>query len=451
MTFETEIPNKKTSFIALVAIIILISFISIFSFIFFENSLQFRATLIAGICLILWLSEIVPAYVPTLVLWALTTILLSPISTEFSLTEVLKWSANPVLLLFFGGFTFGVAANRYSIDALMAKLSVKFSGGKSLSLLFLTAGVTAFMSMWMSNIAAAAMMIAALHPLTSTLEKKSLFRRALLLAITIGANFGGIATPIGTGPNAIAISALAKTKQITFAEWMSFSMPLAIGLILLGTLWVAIIYRVRGNFETQETKIPSLSAKGKLVIAIFVLTILAWLTESLHGVSAAVVAIISSAVLFGSGLLTRKDLNAIDWGTIALIAGGISLGNLLEQSHLVEFWANQIPWAALPLIAQIFIVCFTSTLLAAVMSNTATVTMLIPFAISFIHEPAIAILVAISASLGVPFVISTPINAMVHGEGGITAKDFFVIGFPLMILGCIWLSLTGVYFLSFWF
>jgi di/tricarboxylate transporter len=85
------------------------------------------------------------------------------------------------------------------------------------------------------------------------------------------------------------------------------------------------------------------------------------------------------------------------------------------------------------------------------MSNTATVTMLIPLAVSFIPNPIIAVLIAIAASLGIPFIISTPINAMVHSEGGITAKDFSVIGFPLMTLGCLLLALTGFYLLSFWF
>ncbi|NJM52940.1 MAG: hypothetical protein HC846_05815 [Blastocatellia bacterium] len=283
------------------------------------------------------------------------------------------------------------------------------------------------------------------------MRKGNNFRKALLLAITIGANFGGIATPIGTGPNAIAISALAKTRQITFVEWMSFALPLTIGLLIAGTLLIIFLYRVKGDFEIEKEEVPTLSIKGKLVVVIFALTILAWLTEPIHGTSSAVVALIAAAILFGSNLLTREDLNAIDWGTIALIAGGISLGNLLEQADLINFWANKISWAGMPLAMQIFVVCFASALLSALMSNTATVTMLVPFALSFIPNPSVAVLVAIAASLGIPFIISTPINAMVHGEGGLKAKDFFVLGFPLMILGCLVLALTGFWVLSFWF
>ena len=448
---KIESAGEGFSWRAALIVLALCAAAAVFSLTFFDNPLQARATLIAGICLILWLSEIVPAYVPTFVLWTLTPLLLAPLSKNYAFAEVLKWAANPVLILFFGGFAFGVAASRYKLDILLAKLAVRFSRRSRLLLIILTVGVTAFMSMWLSNIAAAAMMIAALHPLTAKLDLEDDFRRALLIAVATAANFGGIATPIGTGPNALAISALEKQKHVTFAEWMSFALPLTIGLLIAGTLLIKLIYRVRGNFETEEIEVSRLSGKGKAIVAIFAVTILAWLTEPMHGVSSPIVALAASAVLFGSGLLKRRDLNAIDWGTIALIAGGISLGNLLESAGLIEFWANRLDWSAMPLGLQVFIVCFASALLSALMSNTATVTMLIPFAAAFIPHPSIAVLIAVAASLGIPFVISTPINAMVHGEGGVRAKDFFVVGFPLMIGGCLLLALTGFYVLSFWF
>ncbi len=448
---KTEIAGGEFSQRTLFVVLVLCAAVSAFSLTFFDNDLQARATLIAGICLILWLSEIVPAYVPTFVLWVLTAVLLAPVSKNYALGEVLKWAANPILMLFFGGFAFGVAASRYQLDILLAKLAVRFSRKNRLLLIVLTVGATAFMSMWLSNIAAAAMMIAALHPLTKKLGLEDGFRRALLIAVAIGANFGGIATPIGTGPNAIAISALEKQKHITFAEWMSFALPLTIGLLIAGTILIKLIYRVKGDFDADEIEVPTLSKKGKTVVVIFTLAIVFWLTEPVHGISSPVVALASAAILFGSGLLKRKDLNAIDWGTIALIAGGVSLGNLLESAGLIEFWANRLDWSAMPFTLQIFIVCFASALLSALMSNTATVTMLIPFAAAFIPHPSVAVLIAVAASLGTPFIISTPINAMVHSEGGIRAKDFLMIGFPLMILGCLLLALTGFYVLSFWF
>ena len=231
---------------------------------------------------------------------------------------------------------------------------------------------------------------------------------------------------------------------------MSFALPLTIGLLIAGFILITFIYRIKGNFEAEKVVIPKLSGKAKTVLVLFGLTILAWLIEPLHGVSSAIIALISAAVLFGSGLLSRNDLNSIDWGTMALIAGGISLGNLLESADLINFWATKISWSGMPVTFQIFIICLASAFLSAIMSNTATVTMLIPFTMSFIPNPSAAVLVAIAASLGITFVVSTPINTMTHSEG-LKAKDFLVIGFPLMSLGCLLLALTGFWVLSFWF
>jgi sodium-dependent dicarboxylate transporter 2/3/5 len=178
-------------------------------------------------------------------------------------------------------------------------------------------------------------------------------------------------------------------------------------------------------------------------------TVAAWLTEPFHGTSSAIVALISTAVLFGSGLLKRKDLARIDWSTLVLIAGGIALGNLLEQSGVIRVAGAGMPWQEVPPVVRLFILCFASALLSALMSNTAAVTMLIPLAAGIDPAPSTAVLIAIAASLGIPFVISTPPNAMVYGEGGIKFSDLAVPGLILMILGCAVVSLTGPRVLNF--
>ncbi len=300
------------------------------------------------------------------------------------------------------------------------------------------------LSMWMSNIAAAAMMIAALHPLFTGFPKRDPFRRAVLMGIALGANFGGMVTPIGTGPNAIAIAAISSSHAITFIEWMVFALPLASGLMIAGVLLLIARFHVRGS----TTELPDISVKapdrgGGLVMIVFFVTVAAWLTESFHGTPSAIVALISTAVLFGSGLLKREDLARIDWSTLVLIAGGIALGNLLEQSGVIRIAEAAMPWQEIPHIARLFMLCLAAALLSALMSNTAAVTMLIPLAAGIDPAPSTAILIAISASLGIPFVISTPPNAMVYGEGGITFSDLAIPGLILMILGCIVVSLTG--------
>jgi sodium-dependent dicarboxylate transporter 2/3/5 len=419
------------------------------SLILIQEPILRRAIIVAGVCLALWLTEVVPPYVPTFVLWALTPLLLFGFGDQFQLIHVLGWSANPVLALFLGGFALSVAASRYGIDNFIARLAVRLSGGSKLLLLVLTMAATASLSMWMSNIAAAAMMIAALHPLLSGVPKGDPFRRALLMGIAIGANFGGIATPIGTGPNAIAIAAISSHQRITFTGWMIFAVPLALGLLLAAVLLLIARFHVRGTAsELPAVPVKGPNRGGRLVMIVFILTVVAWLTEPLHGISTAIVALITTAVLFGSGLLKRNDLARIDWSTLLLIAGGIVLGNLLEQSGVIRVASGAMPWQELPPVARLFTLCFASAFLSALMSNTAAVTMLIPLAAGIDPAPSTAILIAIAASLGIPFVVSTPPNAMIYGEGGITFSDLAIPGLILMILGCILVSATGPFILN---
>ena len=197
-----------------------------------------------------------------------------------------------------------------------------------------------------------------------------------------------------------------------------------------------------------NTPVKPLDGRGRLVVIVFFLTVAAWLTEPLHGTSSAIVALIASAVLFGSGLLRREDIARIDWSTLGLIAGGIAMGTLLDQGGLSKFAATAIPWAEIPHVTRLFMLCFTAAILSALMSNTASVTMLIPLAAGIEPGPSTAILIAIAASLGVPFVISTPPNAMIYGEGGITFSDLAVPGLILMFLGCILVTLTGPFVLN---
>lgn len=406
-----------------------------------------RAAFVAGVCLILWLSEIVPPYVPTFVLWVLAPLLLQPLGEEFRLGRVLGWSADPVLALFLGGFTLSVAARRYGIDTWIARIAVRFSGGRRLALLVLTATATATLSMWMSNIAAAAMMLAALRPLLAGMPNDDRFRRALLVGIALGGNFGGIATPIGSGPNAIAIAAVSRDHPISFLSWMAFALPLAGGLMLAGLLFLVLRYRVRGAALLPDLPPVAPSAGARWVIAIFFATVAAWLSEPVHGASSALIALVVPVALFGSRLLDREDLARLDWSTLVLIAGGIGLGHLLEESGLVTAVAGAVPWAAVPPFGRLLALCSASAALAALMSNTAAAAMLIPLAASLDPSPSTAVLIAVAASLGIPFVVSTPPNAMVYGEGGVRSADLFVPGILLMVLGVVLVSVTGPFVL----
>lgn len=428
-----------------------ISLAAIFAF---DSTVLKLTTIIAGTCLVLWLSEIVPPFVPTFLLWTLTPLMLGSFDKKFGLPNVLSWAIDPVLALFFGGFVLGVATGRYGFDKRLANLALRSAGKSYAKFLLLVILLTAFLSMWMSNIAAAALMLACLHPVLLNFEIDDALRRTLLVGIALGADLGGISTPIGTGPNAIAIASISETSHVSFLGWMSFALPLSIGMLLVS--FALIWFRVRRQQGEWTSKVGQLSEevfggenfqtlKPREFAFLFVLggTIFLWLTEPLHGVSASVVSLAATSVLFLTQLLKKEDLLRVDWSTLLLIAGGITLGKLLEQSGLVKNIAANIAWNDLNMTLALFLLCLASATLSALMSNTATAVMLISLAHALVPAPSTAILVAIAASFGIPFVVSTPPNAMAYGEGGVRFGDLFLPGIIIMILGCLLISLTG--------
>ncbi len=407
-----------------------------------------RTAFLAGTCLALWLSDLVPPFVPSLLLLAAVPLLLGPLGASYRLAAILPWAAEPVLALFLGGFALAAAARRHGLDARVAARVVALSRGRRRALVALMAGGTAALSMWMSNIAAAAMMLAALRPLLPARHEELSFRRALLLAIAMGANLGGMATPVGSGPNAIAIAEVSSRVPLDFARWMSFAVPITLAALAAAVALLIGRYRVHGRIAVPDAATPAITPGGRGTLAVFAFTVAAWLTEPLHHVPAATIALAATAALFGTGLLGREDLGTIDWSTLILIAGGIVLGRLLERTGVVAAAASGIDWSAIPGPARLLGLVLASALLSALMSNTATATLLIPLGATVMPPPSTAIMIAIGASLGMPFVISTPPNAMVYGEGGLRATDLLALGLPLMILGCAIVALTGPAFLG---
>jgi solute carrier family 13 (sodium-dependent dicarboxylate transporter), member 2/3/5 len=442
-----ERPSGKKKLFGIITVVV----VGVLPFLAVDSQLIARLLSVVAVCLVLWLFELVPAFVPTLLLWALIPLTLNPLDARYSLATVLHWAADPVLALFFGGFVLGVAADRHGISKMIVDWALLRSGNRFTWMLALTMGLSAFMSMWISNIAAAALMFGALRPILLQMEFNSPHRRTLLVGTAFAANVGGIATPVGTGPNAIAVASVSQTVQIDFIHWMLFATPLAVGLLALAfaLLWWRSWSELGSlSFDvsamTQEREEVGTRRNGqRIFLVVLTLCVALWLSEPIHRISAAVVAIGAAASLFLFRNLTRVDLARIDWSTLFLIAGGITLGRLLESSGLVGIVSTELNLAHLSPTISIFILCLASALLSALMSNTATVVMLIPLATALVPEPSTAILVAVSSSLGMTFVISTPQNAMAHGEGGVHASDLLYPGLVIMIVGCALVALTG--------
>jgi solute carrier family 13 (sodium-dependent dicarboxylate transporter), member 2/3/5 len=332
----------------------------------------------------------------------------------------------------------------------------RLSGGSAIKNLRISMLATAGFAMWTTNTTAMAICLPAFGKTIQRLESEHPKQaKGLLIALALAANFGGMITPIGTAPNAIAIAAVENTAHIGFALWMAVMLPLALLLLVATEILIRWFFSF-GNLATQTSHDTSDSEPKQSKIALhlgssilFAVTVFLWLTEPIHDIHPLAVGFGAAGVAFGTGMLEPKDLAKIDWDVLLLIAGGLLLGNLLEQAGVLERFSLMIQSQQLSLQLQLGIIVLLAALGSAVSSNTATAVLLIPVALKIAPESAAAAAIAVAAgcSLGVPFTISTPANALIAGRHGVGNKDLAKVGLPLMVGGCIFVALTAEWFI----
>ena len=362
--------------------------------------------------------------------------------------------ADPIIILFLGGFFLADAATKYRLDINLARVLLKPFGTNPKYVLLGLMTVTAVFSMFMSNTATAAMMLALLTPVLALFKPEDRGRAAFALCIPIGANVGGIGTPIGTPPNAIALKAMQDLGlDVSFGKWMAFGIPFVI--IMLLVAWVILVKM----FPISQPSLDlSKELKGKflktpkaiIVYITFIVTILMWIIpKEYHGLDSNSVAIIPIAVFSVTGVITKKDLKAMSWDVLWLVAGGFALGVALSETNLAKDMINAIPfasWDAVVLLIGASCICL---FMATFMSHTATASLLVPIlagvagamlsAQSMDNAGAVALLVTIAfaSSLGMALPISTPPNAMAYATGLVEQKGMAISGTILCILGLI--------------
>ena len=360
--------------------------------------------------------------------------------------------ADPIIILFLGGFFLADAATKFRLDINLARVLLKPFGTNPKYVLLGLMSVTALFSMFMSNTATAAMMLALLTPVLALFKPEDRGRAAFALCIPIGANVGGIGTPIGTPPNAIALKFMQENGwNVTFGDWMMFGIPFVVIMLLIG--WVILIKMFPIDQKTldlaKEMKGKFMTTpKAWVVYITFIVTILLWvIPKQYHGLDANSVAIIPIAVFSVTGVITKKDLKAMSWDVLWLVAGGFALGVALGETKLANDLINSIPfaeWDSLALIVGSSLICL---FMATFMSHTATAALLMPIMASVaagmvaggaMDAPgAIGLLVTIAfaASLGMTLPISTPPNAMAYATGHVEQKGMAISGTILCLIG----------------
>ncbi len=402
------------------------------------------ALALVGVILILWLSESLPAFVPTLLLVA-GSLLLPYSGTGDAASQIFKRMADPVLGLFFCGMCLGLTLRRHGIDEAITGLSWRLSRGSLSHNLRMAMSITAGLAMWTTNSTAMAIALPAFGGTIGQLMRSHpLQAKGYLVGLAMAANFGGMATPIGTAPNAIAIAALEPIVPIGFGRWMILILPLAFFLLLISEWMVVKFFRMAEVAINPETSTHKEFTGGlhRGVILLFLGTVLLWLTEGIHGLHPLAIGFGAAGLAFATQLLKPQDLNDIDWNVLLLIAGGLLLGHLLETHGWMGRATLALQNSGISQDWQLALLIVLAAFGSAVSSNTATAILLVPLAMQLIPEPHAAIAVAAACSLGVPFTISTPANALVAGRYEVSNRDMVKVGGPVLLIGTLLMLMT---------
>lgn len=454
-----------------------------------------QASQVCGIAIwmvLWWLREPVPIPVTSLL-----PMILFPLLGISSAEDATTPYANPLIFMFFGGFCLSLAVEKTSLHQQIATRTLARIGTSPSTQLAALMAITAFLSMWMSNTATAVMMVPIALSLLSQapLAQQPKLGPAFLLGVAYAASIGGIATLIGTPPNALLAAFVAKTYGIDlgFGQWMLLGVPLAVTMLGVSWLWLS-----RGYFQLQ--RLPGETAGGlrpavtpldrqqRFVALVFLLTAAAWIGQpwlsqwSGLALSDTVIALLAALLLFlwplatshapdqakstevtalnpphrWAPILNWQDSEKLPWGVLLLFGGGLSLAAQLQahgvSSALAQLFQGLDHVPALLLIAAVsLLIVFLTELTSNTAVAAAFLPILGPVAIS-LGLPPLYLLVpaALAASLGFMMPVGTPPNAIAFASGLLPMRDMVKAGFVLNLLGVLLISLWCWLLLPLW-
>jgi len=401
--------------------------------------------------------------------------------------------ANELIFLFMGGFILARTMEKWGLHKRIALEIMLFVGTAPNRLILGFMIATAFLSMWISNTAATALMLPIAFAVGEMFRPKGHeglfnFGVALMLGVAYAASIGGVITLIGTPPNAVLAGAAREILgvEIGFIQWMGVGLPVA--LVMLPFAWI-VLTRVLypsgdliGNgseiIEGERLALGATSKGEKLTGTVFALTTLGWVMRSektmggvtIYGLQTlspnlrdSTIVMIAVAVLFilpvdwkkGEFTLDWRTARRIPWGVLLLFGGGLSLARAMDQSGLAAWIGGGV--GLLPPMPVLIIVAVVVTLvvfLTELTSNVATTSMAMPImagvAIGFSMEPLLLMTTAaLAASMAFMLPVATPPNAIVFGSGYITISQMSRAGFILNLCAIVLISWFGSFLIPF--
>ena len=430
-----------------------------------------------------WVTEAIP--IPAA---SLLPILLFPLTGALDSKTVASAYGDNTIFLFMGGFMIALSMEKWGLHKriALAILSLVGVSAKRIILGFMVS--TGFLSMWISNTAAAMMMLpigmAIIYQVSSYYSDKDSiknqdivnFRKAMLLGIAYGASIGGLGTLIGTPPNIIFAGIVKEifNVDISFVKWMSFGMPISILLLLVA--WYLLVKRSfpmkmkeipcgRDILQQEKKSIGKISFEEKIVLLVFLFAAIAWIirpiiNKFIPGVNDTTIALLAGLVLFiipsrgkGGTIIDWETVKQLPWGILLLFGGGLAIANGFMSSGLANWIINQLTFLeGVSFILILLVLAIIVKFLTEITSNTATATMLFPIMASLalavgVHPYSLMIVASLSASMAFMLPVGTPPNAIVFGSNYLKVSDMARAGLLINIISVIVVVLAVYYIL----
>lgn len=429
-----------------------------------------------------WILEVLPLGITSLL-----PIVVMPMVGTLTISKVTSSYTDPNIFLFLGGFTIAIAIEKWQLHERISLAIISYSGSTLNGLIYGFMFATAFLSMWISNVATVMMLLpiatAIAFKVVALLKKESSFdpedevkfTKAMIFAIGFGGIIGGSATLIGTPPNLI-LAGLVKEiygYEISFASWFMFAFPLCLILAIFTTFWLTrIAYPMKAKkimevtafIQTEKQRLGKMSYDEKAVATVFAITAFMWLTRTfiwkdiIPGISDTMIAIIAGMVLFalpasdGKRILNVDALNQMPWDVLLLVGGGLALAAGFSNTDLSEWIGLQLlSLQHVPYLVALFCTTLLTISLTQVAPNTAVTTIFVPIAATLavaldVHPLPLMAAAALGAGFAFMLPIGTPSQAVIFATGKVSIRDMLAQGTLVTVLATI-LIVLFIYFL----
>ena len=419
-----------------------------------------------------WLAEALP-----LAATALLPLAAFPLLGVAPIADAAAPYAHKLIFLFLGGFLIAAAMERWNLHRRIALEALSRVGGSPTRIVAAFMGVTAFLSLWVSNTATALMMLSIATSVLAVAGKdRENFGVCLVLGIAYAASIGGMGSLIGTPPNAI-FSAFVEQgggQSISFSSWLRIGLPVA--LVLLPICWwilTRVVFSLDPSplpggidlIEKDRRALGSMQPAERRVLVVFSLVAAAWCLRPLlrrawpelfGGLDDTVIAMLGALSLFalpsgekpGESVLDWKSAERIPWGVLLLFGGGLSLASAITQTGVAEFIGAQfVALRGMSPTVVVFLVTWMIVFLTEITSNTATTAAFLPIFSAVADGAGMAPMLlllptTLGASCAFMMPVATPPNAIVFASGLVTMRQMFRAGF--------WLNLISIVVITAW-